>query len=143
VLGGYLLACLGSGILIAAALFASSAASGFLSDKSALQILPALFILIYTSLVISVFFIVPLTFLPSTLFVLWSEASQKRRWITHLGAGIIIAGSSLLAFECLPNGDEINRDPIVLISAFTGGILAGTIYWLIAGRHAGNWRADA
>jgi hypothetical protein len=90
-----------------------------------------------------VVFIIPLSFLPATLFVLWSEAGRKRRWIAHLGAGIVISGCGLLAFEYLPNGKEISRDPTVLISAFAGGILAGTIYWLIAGRHAGNWRTNA
>jgi hypothetical protein len=49
----------------------------------------------------------------------------------------------LLVFECLPNGKAISQDPIILISVLTGGILGGTIYWLIAGRHAGNWRIDA
>lgn len=140
VLGGYLLACLGSGLLMGAVLVASSAATGSLSGGTTLRVVPAL--LIYISAVISAF-IIPLTFLPATLFVLWSEARGKREWITHSAAGIVMAGVGLLAFECFPNGKEISRDPIILISALTGGILAGTIYWLLAGRHAGNWRRSA
>jgi hypothetical protein len=141
--GGYLLACMGSGVLIGAVLFGSSAATGFLPSGNTLPIMSALFTLIYISVVISVVFIIPLSLLPATLFVLWSEAGRKRKWMTHLGAGVVISGCGLLVFECLPNGKEISRDPIILISVLTGGILGGTIYWLIAGRHAGNWRIDA
>jgi hypothetical protein len=143
VLGGYLLACVGSGLLIGTVLFASSTATGSIPSGNTLQIMPALFTLIYVSVVITVFFIMPLSFLPATLFVLWSETGRRRRWIAHSGAGIVISGCGLLAFECLPNGREMSRDPIVLISVLAGGILAGTIYWAIAGRHAGDWRTNA
>jgi hypothetical protein len=64
-------------------------------------------------------FVAYYTFLPAMLVTLVSEYLAKRSWLFHALGGIVVASGIIL---------------IIVAS----GVIFGTIYWLIAGRSAGQ-----
>lgn len=81
-------------------------------------------------------FVAYYTFLPAMLVALISEYLGKRSWLFHALSGIAVAlvGISRRADA---NGFATPPSGIMLIIV-ASGVIFGTIYWLIAGRNAGQ-----
>jgi len=79
---------------------------------------------------------------PAMIVVLLTEAFNIRSALTYaVGGGLVGLGCylGLVPFDA----DQLRFDGIVRrhLEIMTGaGILAGVVYWLIAGRNAGAWR---
>lgn len=73
---------------------------------------------------------------PAAIYGLVTEGLAWRSLIIHiLGGGAI--GLYILLVANNPNVQPPQQDVIITLAA---GFVAGFVYWLIAGRSAGNWR---
>jgi hypothetical protein len=76
--------------------------------------------------------------LPSLLVLALAEGFQLRSVLLYMLAGGALALVLTFGSELGPNVSDIFvRDREIMVGA---GILAGLIYWAIAGRRAGAWR---
>jgi hypothetical protein len=72
-----------------------------------------------------------------TLFVIAiCEALRIRNMFAYLTLGAVIAVALMIVMIGLSNAGDLHK---LLVSAGTG-VVAGFIYWRIAGRNAGAWR---
>jgi len=134
ILFGFLAACLVAGmIVVGAVLFPefSDLDSGSI-DQSAINIV----------LGFGFIFISGFALLPATIVVLITEAFHIRSILAYAVGGAVVGLACYLGL--IPFDPETLRfDGIVRrhLEIMTGaGIVAGLVYWMIAGRNAGTWR---
>lgn len=74
-------------------------------------------------------------FLPALPFIAVAEALGRRDWLFHAlsggGVALVIVGAALVA-----GGGDAARLVLWFVAA---GLVAGTAYWLVAGRNSGLW----
>jgi hypothetical protein len=99
-------------------------------------------------------FVAYFAFMPAIVVLAIAEILARRDWLTYAigGAAVGIAIAALYWQGNLPNARELgiaepqpDGGPALTSPAFHammvgGGVVGGLIYWLIAGRFAGNWR---
>lgn len=89
-------------------------------------------------------FIAAIVMVPAMLFVALTEGLGWRSVLLHAGFGALLGLASLLGFTLydlpVPADGLFTRAHETLAAA---GIAGGLVYWLIAGRKAGAWRAPA
>src|SRR5690606_32717382 len=78
-------------------------------------------------------------FIPAGVAIVVAEALRLKGIIFHLAAGGLIA-FGLWTFGSATAEPAVRPGSTVVVAA---GFIAGFVYWLIAGRSAGNWRAPA
>src|SRR3954469_16801569 len=134
ILFGFLFACLAAGmIVVGAVLFPefSDLATGPI-DQSAINIV----------LGFGFIFITGFALLPAVIVVLITEAFHIRSVLAYVVGGAVVGLACYLGL--IPFDPETLRfDGIVRrhLEIMTGaGIVAGFVYWMIAGRNAGGWR---
>lgn len=133
ILGGYLLACLTSGIALGAT-FAVLAEIG--SSRSqwriGMMLGDTIALTIFTAPVVMM-----LTFLPVIPFVWWTEKRAERRFIVHAVAGIAMAALGSILLPLVMKGFTFQGVTGLAVFFLFAGLVAGATYWLVAGRRAG------
>ena len=81
-------------------------------------------------------------FLPALIIALVTEALNIRSVLVYATGGAILGALSYLAIvrfdpETMSMVSGVRREVEIMAGA---GIVAGLVYWLIAGRNAGAWR---
>ena len=79
-----------------------------------------------------------LTLLPAVLIIAAAEAFRLKGWVFYGAAGAVLASAPVIL------SGPIGLDPIdtqYLASVAAAGIAGGLVYWLLAGRYAGEWWA--
>lgn len=77
-----------------------------------------------------------LTLLPAVLAIAAAEAFRLRGWVFYGAAGAVLASAPIIL------SGPVGLDPIdtqYLASAAAAGLAGGLVYWLLAGRSAGEW----
>lgn len=133
VLFGFLIASFAAAaVVIGAILFPEFSGLDFQLDDSTLQLIAAF----------GFIFISGFALLPAMLIALITEAFGIRSLLAYALGGAVVGAAcylSLVPFDTATmsfNG-IIRRELEVMTGA---GIVAGFVYWLIAGRNAGAWR---
>src|SRR5882757_4504796 len=131
---GFLMACFFAGIIVVVAvLYPEISDFGGQIDQSAIDIV----------LGFGFIFISGFALLPALIVVLITEAFYIRSVLAYAVGGALVGLACYLGL--VPFDPETMRfDGIVRrhMEIMTGaGIVAGLIYWMIAGRNAGAWRA--
>lgn len=99
-------------------------------------------------------FVAYFSLIPAIVVLLIAELLARRDWLTYTigGAAVGIAVAALYWQGSLPNAGELgladprpDGNPALTSPAFHalvvgGGAVGGLIYWLVAGRFAGNWQ---
>src|SRR5882757_1697794 len=131
----FLLACFAAGtIVVVAVLFPefSDLSMGGTIDQSAINI----------ALGFGFIFISGFALLPALIVVLITEAFYIRGVLTYAIGGAVVGCACYLGL--IPfDPDTLRFDGIVRrhLEILTGaGIVAGLVYWMVAGRNAGAWR---
>jgi hypothetical protein len=134
ILFGFLAASLVAGmIVVGAVLFPEfSDLSGGLVDQSALNIVMGF----------GFIFVSGFALLPAMLVVAITEAFYVRRALTYAVGGALVGLACYLGLvpfdpETLRFEGIVRRQLEIMTGA---GIIAGLVYWMIAGRNAGGWR---
>jgi hypothetical protein len=87
-------------------------------------------------------FVAYFAFLPSVPAILLSEVLGWRDWLHYALAGALIALIVIAFFiQASPDSNDAVRDARFWAAMIGGGISGGMVYWVVAGRLAGNWRA--
>ena len=85
-----------------------------------------------------------LTFFPALLVIALAEWKRIRRWRYFTVAGGLIALLLLVLLGFMPGPSRHGAEawPSLVLSGFlfVGGLIAGTVYWSIAGRTSGTLR---
>ena len=82
-------------------------------------------------------FIAYFGFLPAMPVILWGELAGKRDWLFYALAG---AGVALVLVVVTWGGKRpIGVDPFFSLIMIAAAIVAGLVYWAVAGRSAGKW----
>jgi hypothetical protein len=81
-------------------------------------------------------------FLPALIIALVTEALNVRSALIYATGGAILGALSYLGIarfdpDTMTMVDGVRREVEIMAGA---GIVAGLVYWLIAGRNAGEWR---
>jgi hypothetical protein len=135
ILFGFLFACLAAGmIVVGAVLFPefSDLSMGGTIDQSALNVV----------LGFGFIFISGFALLPALIVVLITEAFYIRSVLAYAVGGAVVGAACYLGLVPFDPA-TLHFDGIVRrhLEIMTGaGIVAGLIYWMIAGRNAGAWR---
>src|SRR5437868_1875802 len=135
ILFGFLFACLAAGmIVVGAVLFPefSDLSMGGTIDQSALNVV----------LGFGFIFISGFALLPALIVVLITEAFYIRSVLAYAVGGAVVGAACYLGLVPFDPA-TLHFDGIVRrhLEIMTGaGIVAGLVYWLIAGRTAGAWR---
>jgi len=84
-------------------------------------------------------------FVPALMIALVTEALNIRSALIYATGGAVIGALSYLGIanfdpDTMTVVGGVRREVEIMAGA---GIVAGLVYWLIAGRNAGAWRADA
>jgi hypothetical protein len=133
ILFGFLFACLVAGMIVVGAVLYpefSDLGTGPI-DQSTLEVV----------LGFGFIFISGFALLPALIVVLITEAFYVRGVLTYAVGGAIVGATCYLGLVLDPN--TLQFDGIVRrhLEIMTGaGIVAGLVYWMIAGRNAGAWR---
>ena len=134
ILFGFLFACLAAGIVVVCAVLYpefSDLGTGPI-DQSAINVV----------LGFGFIFISGFALLPALIVVLITEAFYVRGVLTYAVGGAIVGAACYLGLVPF-DPDTMHFDGIVRrhLEIMTGaGIVAGLVYWVIAGRTAGAWR---
>src|SRR3954453_23939609 len=134
ILFGFLAACLVAGMIVVGAVLYpefSDLATGPI-DQSALNVV----------LGFGFIFIFGFALLPAMIVVLITEAFYVRGVLTYAVGGAIVGAACYLGLVPFDPA-TLHFDGIIRrhLEIMTGaGIVAGLIYWMIAGRNAGAWR---
>ncbi len=75
--------------------------------------------------------------LPGTFGALIAEAFALRSWVFHTANGALASLIGWLTLQEAFPPHQLSNEPTVIIGA---GIVAGFVYWLVAGWSAGFWR---
>jgi hypothetical protein len=132
ILFGVLFACLAAGMIIVGAVLYpefSDLGIGSIDDS-----------VIHIVLGFGFIFISGFALLPALIVVLIAEAFYLRGALTYAVGGAIVGAACYLG---LFDANTLQFDGIVRrhLEIMTGaGIVAGLVYWMIAGRNAGAWR---
>jgi hypothetical protein len=89
-------------------------------------------------------------FIPSLPVILIAEVSGRRDWLFYALGGIFVAVAVLSLFWLRsgagfgeePAGGTVFGDTRFAAVMIGSGIVGGIAYWLVAGRWAGDWRAQ-
>jgi len=130
---GFLMACFVAGVIVVVAvLYPEISDFGGQIDQSAVNVV----------LGFGFIFISGFALLPALIVVLITEAFYIRGVLTYAVGGAIVGAACYLGL--IPFDPEtLHFDGIVRrhLEIMTGaGIVAGLVYWMIAGRTAGAWR---
>ena len=131
---GFLAACFVAGMIVVVAVLYpefSDLGSGTI-DQSAINVV----------LGFGFIFLSGFALLPALIVVLITEAFYVRGVLTYAVGGAIVGAACYLGLVPF-DPDTLHFDGIVRrhLEIMTGaGIVAGVVYWLIAGRNAGAWR---
>ncbi|WP_420960324.1 hypothetical protein [Brucella sp. IR073] len=80
------------------------------------------------------------TFVPSLFIIVWAEFAARRDWLFYSLAGLLM-GVGIVGYNIVQNAQAGPSDyALFLTSAAVAGIIAGFVYWAIAGRSAGPRR---
>jgi hypothetical protein len=74
---------------------------------------------------------------PALLGALIAEAFAIRSWMFHAANGGLSAWVGLTVFDDMRKPADFYGDPLIVVGA---GIVAGFVYWLVAGWSAGFWK---
>jgi hypothetical protein len=98
----------------------------------------AMNVLLFGPAVVVVFMVGTLiALLPAVLSVIASEIFAIRSWIFHVVSGGAWMGIGRLMQTDLEKSYEVFDDPLRMVIA---GLVAGLVYWLVAGWNAGFWK---
>ena len=122
ILCGYIAGCVAAAVLLVLLLYMPHPGAMRLSDPSTL-----------TRLVFLTLLIANAAFLPAIIAIAIAEVTGWRGWLYHA-----LAGGAAAAFIVLMQAPADPDEQAALLIAT--GIIAGWVYWLIAGRSAGRWR---
>ena len=81
---------------------------------------------------------------PAFVLIGLGEALRLRSFIYYAAAGVLVGLASYFGCEisgALENTTDVPPVGYALPIAAAAGIIGGVVYWLIAGRKAGGWRA--
>src|SRR5689334_24984720 len=130
---GFLLACFVAGIIVVGAvLYPEISDFGGQIDQSAINVI----------LGFGFIFLSGFALLPALIVVLITEAFYIRSMLAYAIGGAIVGAACYLGLVPF-DPQTLHFDGIVRrhLEIMTGaGIVAGLIYWMIAGRSAGAWR---
>jgi hypothetical protein len=82
---------------------------------------------------------------PALVLIGLGEALRLRSFIYYGAAGVVVALASYYGCNIsamLENTTDVPPVEPALLLAVAAGIFGGVVYWLIAGRKAGGWRAS-
>lgn len=84
-------------------------------------------------------FVAYLAFMPAVVAILLAELFGRRDWLSYAIAGGIVA-AIVVAFVWQGEADAepIGSDPSFILLMVGAGIVGGIVYWLVAGRLAGD-----
>jgi hypothetical protein len=93
-----------------------------------------------TTTPIMVFYVATGTFIPSLFIIIWAEFAARRDWLFYSVAGLL-TGIGIVGYGLYLNAQYQPWDyGLFAATVAVAGIVAGSIYWLIAGRSAGARR---
>ena len=81
-------------------------------------------------------------FIPALGAILLAEIIGARDWLFHSLAGAAVALVVIALLWRDSGSGDILGDPRVAMAVIGSGLVGGLVYWLVAGRTAGNWRRD-
>ncbi|PYE89315.1 hypothetical protein [Phyllobacterium leguminum] len=88
----------------------------------------------------TVFYVATGTFIPSLFIIVWAEFASRRDWLFYSLAGLLM-GVGIVGYQLFYNAQAGSSDYVLFsATAAAAGIIAGSVYWLIAGRSAGPRR---
>ena len=77
---------------------------------------------------------------PAALLIALTEVFSLRGWVLYAGVFAVVAGGVYLSFSFRTIGG-LDRIGMLETAMFAlAGCIAGTAYWLVAGKSAGAWR---
>ena len=131
----FLAACLAAGIIVVGAVLFPE-----FTDLGVGQIDPAIDVVIGLGFI----FISGFALLPAAIVALITEAFYIRSVLIYAAGGALVGAACYLGL--IPfDPDTMRFDGIIRrhLEIMTGaGIVAGLVYWMIAGRNAGAWRGQ-
>lgn len=77
-------------------------------------------------------------FFPAMLIIIFSELSQRRSWLYYAICGGVTAALTPLIITLFKDSER-QSDYETFAMTVAAGMIAGIVYWLVAGRNAGNW----
>jgi len=83
--------------------------------------------------------------LPALVLIVYAEAARMRSFLYYGVAGAAVGLASYFGSDVssrLENTTDVTPVGHALQLAAAAGIIGGIVYWLIAGRRAGAWRAS-
>jgi hypothetical protein len=83
--------------------------------------------------------------LPALVLIVFAEAARMRSFLYYGVAGAVVGLASYFGSDVssrLENTTDVTPVGHALQLAAAAGIIGGIVYWLIAGRRAGAWRAS-
>jgi hypothetical protein len=93
----------------------------------------------WVSVVFFTLFSAYLAFIPVCILVLYSEFLGRQDWLFYALAGGA-AALFVLAWSWIdPGAHPATANPGFAAAAIAAGMVAGLVYWLVAGRTAGIW----
>jgi len=82
---------------------------------------------------------------PALVLIGLGEALRMRSFIYYAAAGVLVGLASYFGCDisgALENTTDVPPVGYTLPLAAAAGIIGGVVYWLIAGRKPGGWRAS-
>jgi hypothetical protein len=84
--------------------------------------------------------VIVVTALPAALLIALTELFRLRAWVLYAGIFAAVAGGMYLSFSLQTIGG-LDRTGMLEAGMFAlAGCMAGTAYWLAAGKSAGSWK---
>lgn len=102
-------------------------------------------VLFFTASFFATSYIGTVAMAPALLFIILAEALRIRSFIYYGIAGALVGLASYFGSNVsmqLENTTDVTPVGHALQLAAAAGIIGGVVYWLIAGRRAGAWRAS-
>ncbi|KXF78985.1 hypothetical protein ATN84_04350 [Paramesorhizobium deserti] len=88
----------------------------------------------------TIFYVATGTFIPSLFILVWAEFARRRDWLFYSLAGLLM-GVGIAGYNLVRNTQAMPSDYVLFMgTTAAAGIIAGSVYWLIAGRGAGPRR---
>jgi hypothetical protein len=80
-------------------------------------------------------------FLPAIAAIIIGEIAGKRDWLFYAVGGAVCGAIVVTLFWASGQGE--GDDPALSLTMIAAAIFGAWVYWLIAGRNAGQWRRPA